>query len=193
MGDWEVRLVKRREFFKSSPLVPLGAATTLGMLSNTEVEASPRPPPLPFQSEKSNLQDYKRQDGHSTAEKANSVLLANAWDVGVRRRSGKPHVDLAKYKARRESFAPHDLGPKAVEITTDKKGDPILDLQQNNFRVYEDDKEQTVTGFSRAPASSPGMDADGKNQRKVSNIDASPYPGRTTWQPVPCDPARKGE
>ena len=28
------------------------------------------------------------------------------------------------------------------------------------------------------------MDADGKNQRKVSNIEAYPYPGRATWQPV---------
>lgn len=28
------------------------------------------------------------------------------------------------------------------------------------------------------------MDADGKNQRKLSDIEAYPYPGRATWQPV---------
>jgi TolB protein len=28
------------------------------------------------------------------------------------------------------------------------------------------------------------MDAEGKNQRKVSNMEAYPYPGRATWQPV---------
>ena len=44
-------------------------------------------------------------------------------------------------------------------VVTDKKGDPVRDLQQNNFRVYEDDKEQTVTSFSRVSASSPGEGA----------------------------------
>ena len=36
------------------------------------------------------------------------------------------------------------------------------------------------------------MDADGKNQRKVSDIHRL-HGGRGSWQPVPCDPARKGE
>jgi Tol biopolymer transport system component len=29
------------------------------------------------------------------------------------------------------------------------------------------------------------MDADGSNERKISDIDASPFPGRASWQPVP--------
>jgi hypothetical protein len=28
------------------------------------------------------------------------------------------------------------------------------------------------------------MDADGSNEKKVSDIDAAPFPGRGSWQPV---------
>jgi VWFA-related protein len=33
-------------------------------------------------------------------------------------------------------------------VVTDKKGDYISDLKQDNFRVYDDNKEQTITSFS---------------------------------------------
>jgi VWFA-related protein len=35
-------------------------------------------------------------------------------------------------------------------VATDKKGNYISDLQQNEFRVFEDDKEQPISSFSRA-------------------------------------------
>jgi len=33
-------------------------------------------------------------------------------------------------------------------VVTDKKGNYIHDLAQNDFKVYEDNKEQTITSFS---------------------------------------------
>ncbi len=38
-------------------------------------------------------------------------------------------------------------------VVTDKKGNHIKDLEQNDFQVFEDDKEQPITAFSRASKS----------------------------------------
>ena len=35
------------------------------------------------------------------------------------------------------------------------------------------------------------MDADGRHERKLSEIDASPFPGRATWQPLRDKPAKR--
>ena len=37
-------------------------------------------------------------------------------------------------------------------VATDKKGNSVQDLEQRNFRLYEDDKEQVITTFSRTSA-----------------------------------------
>src|SRR5271155_5815394 len=44
-------------------------------------------------------------------------------------------------------------------VVTDKKGNYIRDLKQKDFRVWEDNKEQTVTSFTfEADAASPAND-----------------------------------
>jgi len=114
--------VKRREFFKSSPLLPLGAATALGMLGRTEVKASPLPlpPPLPFQSEKSNLKitNIRMVNPRPKKPVPSYAPTPGSWAAGAEVAS--PMSIYPKYKARRSSFLPRDLGPEAVEITTDK-------------------------------------------------------------------------
>ena len=39
-------------------------------------------------------------------------------------------------------------------VVTDKKGNYIHDLSQGDFKVYEDNKEQTITSFSNGASSS---------------------------------------
>src|SRR5215469_16016778 len=43
-------------------------------------------------------------------------------------------------------------------VVTDKKGNYIRDLTQKDFKVYEDNKEQTITSFSFESASSANSD-----------------------------------
>jgi VWFA-related protein len=49
-------------------------------------------------------------------------------------------------------------------LVTDKKGHYIRDLEEKDFRVYQDDKEQTISSFSRP---SDLQDADPENQHYV--------------------------
>src|SRR5512144_1603551 len=43
-------------------------------------------------------------------------------------------------------------------IVTDKKGRHLSDLESKDFRIYEDDKEQAISSFSRM-TESPGAEA----------------------------------
>jgi L-rhamnonate dehydratase len=112
--------MNRREFFKSSSVLPVGAAAVVGMMGNPEVKSSPLPP-LPFQGEKSQLKitsirmvkprprrpvpSYTPTPGSfSTGE----VEIANPMSI------------YPKYKAKRSLFMADDLGPEVVEISTDK-------------------------------------------------------------------------
>ena len=112
--------MNRREFFKSSSLLPVGAAAALGMLDNSEVKSAPLPP-LPFQGEESQLKitsirmvkprprrpvpSYTPTPGSfSTGE----IEIANPMSI------------YPKYKAKRSLFMADDLGPEVVEISTDK-------------------------------------------------------------------------
>ena len=112
--------MNRREFFKSSSVLPVGAAAVVGMLGNTEVKSSALPP-LSFQGEKSQLKissirmvkprlrrpvpSYTPTPGSfSTGE----VEIANPMSI------------YSKYKAKRSLFEANDLGPSVVEISTDK-------------------------------------------------------------------------
>jgi len=112
--------MNRREFFKSSSIVPVGAAAALGMLGNTEIRPSPLPP-LPFQGEKSQLKitsismvkprpkrpvpSYTPTPGSFSTSEAE---VANPMSI------------YPKYKAKRSLFTADGLGPDVVEITTDK-------------------------------------------------------------------------
>jgi VWFA-related protein len=48
-------------------------------------------------------------------------------------------------------------------VVTDKKGKYVRDLAQNDFRVYEDNKEQGLTSFSTGTAETPGPNSNQKH------------------------------
>src|SRR6266446_1689236 len=112
--------MERREFLKSGSLLSLGSATALGMLNNAGIKASPLPPPLPFQGEKSNLKitNIRMVNPQPKRPVPSYSPTPGSWAAGAEVAS--PMSIYPKYKARRSSFLPHDLGPEAVEITTDK-------------------------------------------------------------------------
>jgi VWFA-related protein len=56
-------------------------------------------------------------------------------------------------------------------VVTDKKGNYIRDLQQQEFKVYEDNKEQTITSFSFG--SEPGVQEKGQKRYMVLFFDNS--------------------
>jgi VWFA-related protein len=56
-------------------------------------------------------------------------------------------------------------------VVTDKKGNYIRDLQQQEFKVYEDNKEQTITSFSFG--SDPGVQEKGQKRYMVLFFDNS--------------------
>jgi L-alanine-DL-glutamate epimerase-like enolase superfamily enzyme len=116
--------MKRREFIKSGPLLSLGSAAALGMLSETAAEASPLPlplpPPLPFQSEKSNLKitGVRMVKPRPKKPVPSYEPTPGSWASGAEVAS--PMSIYPKYKARRSSFQAHDMGEEYVEISTDK-------------------------------------------------------------------------
>jgi VWFA-related protein len=56
-------------------------------------------------------------------------------------------------------------------VVTDKKGNYLRDLQQQEFKVYEDNKEQTITSFSFG--SEPGVEEKGQKHYMVLFFDNS--------------------
>src|SRR5260370_34207181 len=56
-------------------------------------------------------------------------------------------------------------------VVTDKKGHYIRDLQQQEFKVYEDNKEQSITSFSFG--SDPGVQEKGQKRYLVLFFDNS--------------------
>jgi len=113
--------MNRREFVRAGSLLSTGVVTTLGMPENTEAAPMPAPPSLPFQAEKSKL---KITGVRMVRPKAKRPLPAyepapGSWS-GEASEVASPMSIYPKYKARRDSFMAADLGPEAVEITTDK-------------------------------------------------------------------------
>lgn len=110
----------RREFLRSTPLLSMGAAASLSMIGGVEVKALPLPPRLPFQGEKSSLKITNVRMVRPTPKKPlpSYSPTPGSWAAGAEVAS--PMSIYAKYKARRSSFSPDDLGPEVVEVTTDK-------------------------------------------------------------------------
>src|SRR2546428_757268 len=118
----------RREFVKSGSMLWMGAASPVGRSAGTsggadasEAAAFPAPPPLPFQGEKGNL----RITGvRAVAPRPKRPLPSytpspGSWSV-KEVEVANPMSIYPKYKPRRSLFMADDLGPEAVEITTDK-------------------------------------------------------------------------
>jgi L-rhamnonate dehydratase len=111
--------MRRRDFIKSSALLPMAA----GLTGEAQAVAmSPlSPPALLFQAEKSNLKirqirmvrtrQKRPHPSYSPAPGSWSVL-----DVEI----ANPMSIYPKYKQKRSLFMADDLGPEAVEVITDK-------------------------------------------------------------------------
>jgi L-rhamnonate dehydratase len=109
----------RRHFLKSSALVPLAAASAT--VSPSEASPLPLPPPLPFQSEKSQLKITGVRMVRPTPRRPLPTYTPSpgSWSTGGVE-VANPMSIYPKYKPKRSLFMADDLGPEAVEITTDK-------------------------------------------------------------------------
>src|SRR5208337_4805530 len=117
-----VSKMNRRKFLGAGTALSMGALSTSGLPEGGEAEAPlPSPPPLPFQEEKSKL---KITGVRMVRPKPKKPLPSyepspGSWSTGGSE-VANPMSIYPKYKARRELFMAGDLGPDAVEITTDK-------------------------------------------------------------------------
>ena len=114
----------RRDFIRTATAVPIaacvGSATVAGAESAT-AEDFPAPPPLGFRNEKSNLRITGVRAVNPRRKKPwpKYEPTPGSWTTGGVE-VASPMSIYPKYKARRSSFLAEDLGPSAVEITTDK-------------------------------------------------------------------------
>src|SRR2546429_1741202 len=111
----------RRQFLKSSPWLPTGAAAALGSLGRAEAPPLALPPLIPFQDEKSRLKITSiRMVRPKPKRPVPSYTPApGSWSTGGVE-VANPMSIYPKYKPKRSLFMADDLGPNAVEIATDK-------------------------------------------------------------------------
>lgn len=111
----------RRKFLEASAALSMSSWGGQAIPSKGEAEPLPLPPRLPYRDETSNLKiagvrmvrpkprrplpEYKPAPGSWST---GGAVVANPMSI------------YPRYKARRDSFMANDLGPEAVEITTDK-------------------------------------------------------------------------
>src|SRR4249920_50650 len=111
--------MRRREFLRSSAFVPLAA----GLVSSESAAAHTitSHPVGPFPAEKSNLKITKvRMVRTKPKQPVPSYTPASgSWSV-IEAEVANPMSIYPKYKPKRSLFMANDLGPEAVEITTDK-------------------------------------------------------------------------
>ena len=104
--------MNRREFLQSTSLVPLAGAAAVTADSL---------PPLPFQEHKLDLKitGVRMVRPRPRRPVPRYTPAAGSWSTGGVE-VANPMSIYPKYKARRSLFMADDLGPSAVEITTDK-------------------------------------------------------------------------
>ena len=59
-------------------------------------------------------------------------------------------------------------------VVTDKKGNYVRDLKQNEFKVYEDNKEQTVSSFSSGADGGAGSDSGARRGAEIHRSQREP-------------------
>ncbi|PYV40995.1 MAG: L-rhamnonate dehydratase [Acidobacteria bacterium] len=111
----------RRQFLKSSPWLPTGAAAALGSLGRAEAPPLALPPLLPFQDEKSKLKitSIRLVKPKPKRPLPSYTPAPGSWSTGGVE-VANPMSIYPKYKPKRSLFMADDLGPAAVEISTDK-------------------------------------------------------------------------
>ncbi len=113
--------MNRREFLKSSSLVPLSVGASLAFSSASDARPSPTPPPLSFQAEKSGLKitGVRAVSPRPRKPRISYRSAPGSWSAGAVE-VANPMSIYPEYKPRRSLFMADGLGPEAVEITTDK-------------------------------------------------------------------------
>jgi L-alanine-DL-glutamate epimerase-like enolase superfamily enzyme len=113
--------MNRREFLTASSLFSLGAAAGLAPGRGVEAAAFPAPPPLPFQGEASHLKivGVRLVNPRPRKPLPSYQPAPGAWSTGEVE-VANPMSIYPKYKAKRSLFMADDLGPSAVEISTDQ-------------------------------------------------------------------------
>jgi L-rhamnonate dehydratase len=112
--------MKRREFIKTGSVLSLAAAGKLGTAENVAAEPVSLPS-LPFQEQQSNLKitSVKMVRPRPKKPLPKYEPAPGSWSTrGVE--VANPMSIYPKYRATRSLFMADDLGPTAVEITTDK-------------------------------------------------------------------------
>jgi L-rhamnonate dehydratase len=112
-------MIDRRGFLKSSALMPLVAAPS--GFSSTAAPSAPSPPPLAFQNEKSRLKITAVRMVRPKPRRPvpSYTPTPGSWSTGGVE-VANPMSIYPKYKPMRSLFMADDLGPEAVEISTDK-------------------------------------------------------------------------
>jgi L-rhamnonate dehydratase len=112
--------MNRRKFLKSGSLLPLTAAS-LSTTDPAQGAPSPLPAPLPFQGEKSKqkITNVRMVNPKPKKPVPSYTPAPGSWSTGGVE-VANPMSIYPKYKPMRSLFMADDLGPEAVEITTDK-------------------------------------------------------------------------
>ena len=113
--------MNRRKFMQAGTLLSMSAAGASRVSSMAEAALLPSPPQLPFRGEKSGL---KITGVRMVRPKPKRPLpqyppAPGSWSTGGSE-VANPMSIYPKYKAQRSLFMADDLGPDAIEISTDK-------------------------------------------------------------------------
>ncbi len=113
--------MNRRKFMQAGTLLSMSTVGASGISGTGESAPLPSPPQLPFHGEKS---DLKITSVRMVRPKAKRPLpqyspAPGSWSTGGSE-VANPMSIYPKYKAQRSLFMANDLGPDAVEISTDK-------------------------------------------------------------------------
>jgi L-rhamnonate dehydratase len=113
--------MNRRSFLGAGTALSMGALTTSALPENSSSAPFPSPPPLPFQEERSKLKITGIRMVRPRPKKPSPSYepAPGSWSTGGSE-VANPMSIYPKYKPRRELFMANDLGPDAVEISTDK-------------------------------------------------------------------------
>ncbi len=111
----------RRSFLRAGTALSMGALTTSALPESSSSAPFASPPPLPFQEEKSKLKITGIRMVRPKPKKPSPSYepAPGSWSTGGSE-VANPMSIYPKYKPRRELFMANDLGPDAVEISTDK-------------------------------------------------------------------------
>jgi len=113
--------MNRRSFLGAGTALAMGALTTSALPENSSSAPFPSSPPLPFQEEKSKLKIIGVRMVRPKPKKPlpSYEPAPGSWSTGGSE-VANPMSIYPKYKPRRELFMANDLGPDAVEISTDR-------------------------------------------------------------------------